>query len=162
MNLWAFSAAQRTTAAAPSLSGAQSNSPSGSATQGLCRTASIVISFWNWASGFSAPFLWFFTATEAMCSRVVPYSYMWRRAIIAYSPANVAPKTLSHSWSAVDERISAAWTSPTSVIFSAPPTTTMSYMPEAIARRACSRAIAPHAPPPSTRTVGRCMSARPE
>src|SRR5437899_8926931 len=46
-------------------------------------------------------------------------------------------------------------------ILSAPPTTTMSYIPDAMASRAWKRAIAPHAPPPSTRTVGRCMSARP-
>ena len=87
---------------------------------------------------------------------------MWRRAIIAYRPANVAPKTLSHSWSAVALRISPARASETSVIFSAPPTMTMSCCPLAIAMRAWRIAIAPQAPPPSIRTVGRCWSASPE
>src|SRR5438552_872622 len=74
LNFRARCASHRTTAAAPSERGAQSNRPRGSATQGAWRTASIVISFWNCASGFRAPFLWFFTATAAICSRVVPNS----------------------------------------------------------------------------------------
>ena len=36
----------------------------------------IVISFWNCAYLFFAPCLWFFTATEAIISSVVPYSCM--------------------------------------------------------------------------------------
>ena len=47
------------------------------------------------ASGFSAPFSWFFTATADRCSRVVPKSCMWRRAIIANSDGNVEPARTS-------------------------------------------------------------------
>src|SRR5436309_899307 len=44
VNMRAFCISQRTTAAAPSERGAQSNNPSGSATHGACRTVSSVIS----------------------------------------------------------------------------------------------------------------------
>jgi len=130
----ALSMQHRTTAAAPSDIGAQSNMPRGSATGGDLRTASSFISFWYCALGLREPCLWFLTATMPICSRVVPNSCMWRRAMRACSAGNVAPKAVSHCWSAAVAWISVDSTSPTSVIFSAPPTTTMSCIPEATAK----------------------------
>ena len=43
-------------------------------------TSSTVISFWKCAYGSRAPLWWFFTATDASISRVVPNSCMWRVA----------------------------------------------------------------------------------
>ena len=68
--------AHRTTAAAPSELGAQSNIPNGSETSGDLSTVSRLISFWYWAFGFNEPCLWFLTATWAICSLVVPKSCM--------------------------------------------------------------------------------------
>jgi myo-inositol 2-dehydrogenase/D-chiro-inositol 1-dehydrogenase len=50
-----------------------------------------VIGFRMCASGFKAPLAWFLTATAAKCSRLVPNSYMWRRAIMANREAKVEP-----------------------------------------------------------------------
>ena len=57
------------------------------------------------ASGFNAPLAWFFTATAARCSRVVPNWYMWRRAIIANREANVEPALISPAQSPAPARI---------------------------------------------------------
>ena len=64
---------------------------SGSAIGLPASACSIVITLRMCASGFFAPFSWFFTATAASCSRVVPYWYICRRAIMANSAGNVAP-----------------------------------------------------------------------
>ena len=72
VNFFALSIGQRTTAAPPSDRGAQSNMPSGVATGGALRTISMDISLLYCACGFKEPFLWFFTATAARCSLVVP------------------------------------------------------------------------------------------
>src|SRR5213593_1923270 len=93
--LRATSSDARTTAAPPSVKGQQSRSLSGSATYGLCRTCSTVISFWNCAFGLSAPCLWFFTATAAICASVVPYRCMWARAMSAKTPGKVRPSVCS-------------------------------------------------------------------
>ena len=50
-----------------------------------------MISFWNWALGLSVPWRWFFTATCAICSSVVPCLAMWARAISAKTPGKVEP-----------------------------------------------------------------------
>ena len=57
VNFRARSIAHSTTAAAPSLSGAQSKTDKGSATHPDFSTVSMVISFWNCAFGFRDPFL---------------------------------------------------------------------------------------------------------
>jgi hypothetical protein len=44
----------------------------------------------DWAVGFSVPCRWFFTATWAICSSVVPYLSMWARAISARTPGKVS------------------------------------------------------------------------
>ncbi len=72
VNFLALSRGQSTRAAAPSDRGAQSSMPSGSATQGAPSTAFSGSSRRYWALGFMAPLRWFFTATAAICSRVVP------------------------------------------------------------------------------------------
>ena len=51
----------------------QSNMVSGSATGLPASACSMVIGLRKCASGFLAPLAWFFTATAASCSRVVPY-----------------------------------------------------------------------------------------
>ncbi len=73
----------RTTAAAPSVIGEQSRMFSGSATFAEESTSLTVICWRNWACGLSEPWRWFFTATIASCSRVVPQRAMCARAIIA-------------------------------------------------------------------------------
>lgn len=55
------------------------------------RTSSTVIGSRNIASGLVAAFARAWTATEASCSSVVPYSCMWRRAAIAYLETSVCP-----------------------------------------------------------------------
>ena len=44
----------------------------------------------------SAPWRWFFTATCAICSSVVPYLAMWARAIRAKTPGKVSPAGCSN------------------------------------------------------------------
>ena len=78
------------------------------------------------ASGFSAPLAWFLTATAARCSRVVPYSCMWRRAIIANSEAKVLPAFISPEQSPAEARISLTLGVGWEVIFSTPTTSTVS------------------------------------
>ncbi len=87
----ATSSEASTRAAPPSVNGQQSKSLSGSATYALLSTVSSVISFWNWALGFSTPWRWFLTATWAICSSVVPYLSMCARAISAKTPGKVSP-----------------------------------------------------------------------
>ena len=52
----------------------------GEETSGLASTSSAVMVSRRCAFGFSAPFAQFLTATCAICSRVVPNSYMCRTA----------------------------------------------------------------------------------
>ena len=65
-----------TIAAAPSVIGEQSNRWSGSATIVDARTSSTEILRWYCAWGLRRPFAWFFAATAASCSMVVPYRCM--------------------------------------------------------------------------------------
>ena len=69
--------------AAPSLIGEQSKSFKGDEMIGEFIAVSSVILFWYCAYGFFDPFSWFFTAHNAICSSVVPYSFMCRLAISA-------------------------------------------------------------------------------
>ncbi len=78
------------------------------------------------ASGFSAPFSWFFTATAARCSRVVPNSCMCRRAIMANSDGNVEPTLHLARASPAPARISVTRGVGCEVIFSTPTTITTS------------------------------------
>jgi hypothetical protein len=59
-------------------------------------TCSIVISFWNCAFGLRTPCRWFFTATAAICSGVVPCLAMCARATRAKTPGKVSPSVCSH------------------------------------------------------------------
>jgi hypothetical protein len=52
--------------------GEQSSRRSGSATMVAESTISRVTFIWYCACGFLSPLAWFFTATSASCSRVVP------------------------------------------------------------------------------------------
>ena len=52
----------------------------------------MVISSWKCAYGSSAPLWWFFTATDASISRVVPNSCMCRVANGAKSTGAVSPR----------------------------------------------------------------------
>lgn len=70
----------------------------GSAIIGPSSTSSTVTGSRNIASGFSAAFARACTATSASCSRVVPYSCMWRRAAIAYLAISECPYGTSN-WS---------------------------------------------------------------
>ena len=78
------------------------------------------------ASKFSAPLEWFFTATAARCSRRVPKSCMWRRAIMANSEAKVFPARISPPQSPAPARISLTRGVGCEVIFSTPTTITTS------------------------------------
>ena len=93
-----------------------------------------MISFRNCAFGLSAPFAWFFTATAASCSCVVPYSWMWRIAIIAYTPGNVRPASRSHSVSPETPSQNRFRTSDTSFMTSTPPASARSTAPDFTAR----------------------------
>ena len=92
VNSCARSAGARSTAAAPSVWGQQSNRWSGEHTGGAASACSIVISSWKCAYGSSAPLWWFFTATDASISRVVPNSCMCRVANGANSTGAVSPR----------------------------------------------------------------------
>ena len=158
-NSFARSLAQRTTAAAPSLCGAQSSIRSGSETIPEPETASGLIGKGNCACGLCAAWAWFLTATAESISRVVPNSVMCACAIIACSDAKVAPCCDSHSSSAPIESVCADSESLTSVIFSAPPTTATSMKPPATAMYACRNASPPEAEAPSMRVDGTCAPA---
>ena len=79
-------------AAAPSVCGQQSSSRSGLHTMGEASTCSTVISLWKCAYGSRHPLWWFFTATEASISGVVPNSCMCRVANGANSTGAVSPR----------------------------------------------------------------------
>ena len=121
---FASSAGHTITADAPSDTGEQSSMFNGAATFVELITASTLISRWNCALGFNAPFLCPSTAKPAICSRVVPYSYMCLLAIIAYNEGKVTPCCASHSLSAAAAIAGVAST--TSVIFSTPAAITLS------------------------------------
>ncbi len=87
---------------------------------------SSVMTFRICASGFSAPFSWFFTATAERCARVVPKSCMWRRAIMANREGKVEPALTSVAQSPAPARISVTRAVGWQVIFSTPTTITMS------------------------------------
>ena len=100
-------------------------------TGGEVSTSSTVISFWKWAYGSRAPLAWFFTATEASISRVVPNSYMWRVANGANSTGAVSPRLkIGCPDAARDSRPSSL---DLSRIFSTPMTSTTSWTPLATA-----------------------------
>lgn len=79
-----YSSATSSTAQPPSLRMQQCSLVNGSAIIGPPSTSSTVIGSRYRASGLWAAFALAWTATEASCSSVVPYSCMWRRAAIAY------------------------------------------------------------------------------
>lgn len=78
------SSATSSTAAPPSERMQQCSFVKGSAIIGPSSTSSTVIGSRNMAPGLRDAFARAWTATWASCSRVVPYSCMWRRAAIAY------------------------------------------------------------------------------
>ena len=90
---------------------------------------SSVISFRNWALGLRAPWRWFFTATWAICSSVVPYLSMCARAMSAKTPGKVSPAGCSNDASEQYAKYSVAASVGTWRMRSAPPTSTMSDTP---------------------------------
>ena len=114
----------------------------------------MVIVFRMWAPGFKAPLAWFFTATAAKCSRVVPKSCMCRRAIIANSEANVLPARISPAQSPAAASISLTLGVGCEVIFSTPTTIATSLMPAATSAQAWKNADPPDAQATSTRVEG--------
>ena len=92
VNSAARSGEQITIAAAPSVCGQQSSRWSGWHTGGEASTSSTVTSLRKWAYGSSLPLWWFFTATAARCSRVVPNSCMCRVANGANSTGADSPR----------------------------------------------------------------------
>lgn len=93
-----YSSAASSTAQPPSLRMQQCSLVNGSAITGPSSTSSTVIGSRNIASGLAAAFARAWTATEASCSSVVPYSCIWRRAAIAYLAMSVCPYGTSN-WS---------------------------------------------------------------
>src|SRR5207247_8679116 len=83
-------------------------------------------SFCMCAFGFNAPFLWFLTATAASCSSVVAYSCMWAVAINAKRPGKVIPFHGSNGESEAVARMPVTSGIGWFVIFSTPPTRTLS------------------------------------
>src|SRR5271157_6286416 len=71
-NSFTFSSDARISEDAPSVRGQQSYSLRGDAMTIEAMTSSTVTLFFKWAIGFIEPYLWFFTATIARSSSVVP------------------------------------------------------------------------------------------
>ncbi|MNV61955.1 hypothetical protein D3C71_1544820 [compost metagenome] len=76
-------ALQTMAAAAPSLMGAHMGSVSGQDTGRAASASSMVIGYWNWASGLRVECMWFLAATAASWRCVVPKVFMCRRARLA-------------------------------------------------------------------------------
>ena len=102
------------------------------------------------------------TDTDAISSLVAMPSWMSLLAIIACRDGKVRPMAASHSASAVASTMELTLASSRSVIFSAPPTRTVSCMPDATAMTACLNATPPDASPASTLTAGTWLDAIPE
>ena len=93
MNSWARSAGdEEHRGRAVGLRAAVEQVQRASTPAGAASTCSMVISFWKCAYGSSAPLWWFFTATDASISRVVPNSCMCRVANGAKSTGAVSPR----------------------------------------------------------------------
>src|SRR6185503_20405335 len=143
-----------TTAAPPSVNGQQSYSLSGSATSADFMTCSSVISFWNCALGFFVPCLWFFTATAAICSSVVPCLAMCARATRANTPGKVSPSVCSQRASEAYAKYSVDSSVVTLSTRSAPPTSTTSDTPLPTSITAWRKAACDDAQAVSKRVVG--------
>ena len=73
----------RTSAPAPSLIGAHMARVNGQEISRSFSTASTDMSVRYCDSGFMVEWKWFFDATMAICSTVVPKVFMWKRAMAA-------------------------------------------------------------------------------
>ncbi|CAM5263891.1 hypothetical protein STANM309S_06345 [Streptomyces tanashiensis] len=112
----------------------------------------------NIASGLSAAFARVRTATSASCSRVVPYSCMWRRAAIAYLAIRVCPYGTSN-WSgprAPNERFPVRRRARMSARAVEPYTSRTAFAwPAAIASAACAAMTSQVAPPTAVESTQR-------
>ena len=124
--LAAFSAAHRTTAAAPSPMAEHISWVNGVAMVRAARICSTLHSFWYWERGFKQPLWWFFWDTMAKCSRVVPYTSMRFAARSAQWAGKLTPTLSSSSTSPAPAMASTVFWESLAYSFSTPSTMAVS------------------------------------